>query len=123
MAKKRRKKAVPGEQESAPRREQSHVDPAPELPRWVPAAVYVALTVVLFREFVFSDLMLVGNDTLGLGLVARSFFADALDQGVFPLWAPLILGGTPFLEALSAGCSDYCLNKTARRGRSGNPAV
>jgi hypothetical protein len=52
--------------------------------------------------------MLVGNDTLSLGYVARAFYADALTQlGTIPGWAPLILGGTPFLEALSAGDALY----------------
>jgi hypothetical protein len=66
------------------------------------------LTLALFREFVFSDQMLFGNDTLGLGYVARAFYAQALtDMGTFPRWAPVILGGTPFLEALSGGDSLY----------------
>ncbi len=81
--------------------------PSVEIPLWVPWVLYPLLGVVLFREFVFSDLMLVGNDTLGLGYVARAFYAEALANGTFPLWAPRILGGTPFLEALSAGDSLY----------------
>jgi len=80
----------------------------PTVPTWVPATVFVALTLVLFRDFVFSDQMLVGNDTLGLGYVARAFYADAMRTlGTFPRWSPLILGGTPFIEALSGGDSLY----------------
>jgi hypothetical protein len=80
----------------------------PSLPTWLPAVVFIGLTLVLFRKFVFSDLMLYGGDTLGLGYVARAFYADALTHmGAFPRWAPLILGGTPFLEALSGGDSLY----------------
>jgi hypothetical protein len=79
----------------------------PRIPAWMPAAVFVALTLLLFREFVFSDQMLFGNDTLGLGYVARAFYAQALQGGTFPLWAPNLLGGTPFLEALSGGDSLY----------------
>jgi hypothetical protein len=68
----------------------------------------VGLTLFLFRAFVFSDQMLFGSDTLGLGYVARDFYADALRTlGTIPRWAPLILGGTPFLEALSGGDSLY----------------
>ncbi|HKJ01047.1 MAG TPA: hypothetical protein VJ997_01295, partial [Longimicrobiales bacterium] len=78
------------------------------LPRWVPAAVFGVLTLWLFRAFVFSDRMLVGNDTLSLGYVAREFYAEALKQmRTFPLWNPRILGGTPFVEALSGGDSLY----------------
>lgn len=81
---------------------------APRIPWWLPAGVFVALTLWLFREFVFSDLMLRGNDTLSLGYVAREFYAEALRQmSTFPLWNPRILGGTPFLEALSGGDSLY----------------
>jgi hypothetical protein len=80
----------------------------PSVPAWLPSALFLALTLVLFRRFVFSDQMLVGNDTLGLGYVARSFYADVLKNlGSFPRWAPGILGGTPFLEALSGGDSLY----------------
>ena len=80
----------------------------PRIPGWLPPTVFLALTLLLFREFVFSDQMLFGNDTLGLGYVARAFYANALTEfGTFPLWAPQILGGTPFLEALSGGDSLY----------------
>jgi hypothetical protein len=79
----------------------------PQIPRWVPPAVFLGLTAVLFRAFVLSDQMLFGGDTLGLGYVARAFYADQLADGSFPRWAPLLLGGTPFLEALSGGDSLY----------------
>jgi hypothetical protein len=79
----------------------------PRIPGWLPAAVFVGLTAVLFRAFLLSDQMLFGGDTLGLGYVARAFYADALADGSFPRWAPLLLGGTPFLEALSGGDSFY----------------
>ncbi len=77
------------------------------LPAWVPHALFAGITVLLFREFIFSDLMLVGQDTFSLGYVARAFFADALRTTGFPLWNPQILGGTPFLESLAGGDSLY----------------
>ena len=78
------------------------------IPGWLPPTLYAALTVVLFRDFIFSDQMLVGSDTLGMGYVVRALYADALSAfGGVPGWAPHILGGTPFLEALSAGDSLY----------------
>lgn len=78
------------------------------LPLWLPAGLFVALGLFVFRDFVFSDRMLFGSDTLGLGYVARAFYAEALAElGTFPRWSPDILGGTPFLEALSSGDSLY----------------
>ncbi len=80
----------------------------PRIPTWLPPVVFVALALLVFREFVFSDRMLFGGDTLGLGYVARAFYAHALTElGTFPRWAPDILGGTPFVEALSGGDSLY----------------
>ncbi|MGD2123437.1 MAG: hypothetical protein PVJ76_16915, partial [Gemmatimonadota bacterium] len=77
------------------------------VPRWLPAVLYGAVTILLFRKFVFSGEMLLGQDTLSLGFVARNFFAQALRQGTFPLWNPIILGGTPFLDSLAGGDSLY----------------
>jgi hypothetical protein len=81
--------------------------PRPLIPRWLPATIFVALTLWLFRAFVFTDQMLLGGDTLSLGYVARAFYATVLKGGGFPAWNPQILGGTPFLEALSGGDSLY----------------
>lgn len=78
-----------------------------DIPRWVPAVLYAVVTLILFREFVFSKGMLLGFDTQGLGYMARAFYADALKGGTFPLWNPIILGGTPFLESLAGGDSLY----------------
>lgn len=77
------------------------------VPGWLPAVLYGVVTIALFRRFVFSDLMLVGQDTLALGYMARDFFARALRSGTFPLWNPLILGGTPFVDSLAGGDSLY----------------
>jgi hypothetical protein len=83
-------------------------DSSARVPTWLPPALFVALALLLFRRFVFSDAMLYGGDTLGLGYVARAFYARALDAlGTWPRWNPEILGGTPFLEALSGGDSLY----------------
>jgi len=80
----------------------------PAVPTWLPPVLFVGLTLLLFRTFVFSDQMLYGSDTLGLGYVARALYAESVHAfGAIPRWAPNILGGTPFLEALSAGDSFY----------------
>jgi hypothetical protein len=77
------------------------------IPKWLPAVVFAAVTVVLFRSFLFTDLLLYGSDTFAMGYMARIFFAEQLAQGVFPLWNPLLLGGTPFLDSLAGGDSLY----------------
>ena len=83
-------------------------EPQRTLPLWLPAVLYGAVTALLFRKFVFSDAMLFGADTNALGYAARAFYADAVTGGgVFPLWNPHILGGTPFLESLAGGDSLY----------------
>lgn len=74
---------------------------------WLPGSIFVLLTLILFGEFVFSDQMLHGEDSLSLGYMARAYFAERLGAGDFPLWSPRLLGGIPFLEALSAGDSIY----------------
>ena len=78
-----------------------------QIPGWVPPLLYAALTLFLFREFVFSRDMLYGSDTLALGYMAREFYANAVSGGGFPLWNPIILGGTPFVESLAGGDSLY----------------
>ncbi len=80
------------------------------VPLWATLTLYALVTVLLFREFIFSDLMLYGSDTLSLGYMARAFFADALQTTGFPLWNPIILGGTPFLESLAGGYSLHPLS-------------
>src|SRR5690606_16789131 len=74
-----------------------------DLPKWLPAVVFAAVTVILFRSFVFTDMVLYGSDTFAMGYMARVFLAQALESGIFPLWNPLLLGGTPFLDSLAGG--------------------
>jgi len=119
MAKKRRKdrdaKRPRGDSEGSPGRDAgagasraaASTEP-PTVPTWLPPALFIGLTLLLFRTFVFGNEMLFGSDTLGLGYVARALYAESVHTfGAFPRWAPDILGGTPFLEALSAGDSFY----------------
>lgn len=80
---------------------------AVSVPWWLTCALFAVVTVVLFAEFIFSDRMLYGEDSLSLGYMARAYFAERLSAGDFPLWSPRLLGGIPFLEAISAGDSVY----------------
>ncbi|MDT8340982.1 MAG: hypothetical protein RQ751_05670 [Longimicrobiales bacterium] len=80
---------------------------APALPAWLPHTLFAAVTLWLFRDFVFSSAMLYGGDTEAMGYMARAFYAEELARGNFPGWNPLLVGGTPFLAALSGGDSLY----------------
>ena len=77
------------------------------IPRWLPAAILLLASLILFGEFVFSDRMLYGADILSLGYMARNFLAERLSVGDFPLWAPRLLGGVPTLESISTGDGVY----------------
>lgn len=81
---------------------------APPIPGSLPWALFLGLTVFLFRAFIFSDTMLYGSDTLAGGYVARAIYASALAElGRIPGWLPQFLGGTPFVEALSGADAFY----------------
>lgn len=81
---------------------------AGQLPWWLPAALYVTATVVLFAEFIFSDAMLYGADTIQAGgYMARAYLAERLAAGDFPLWGTRQYGGIPFFESLSGGDAIY----------------
>jgi hypothetical protein len=83
------------------------MDSRDRIPLWLPPLLLAAATFLLFRSFILSDDMLYGSDTLSLGYMARDFYADALADGGFPLWSPLLLGGIPFVDALASGDSLY----------------
>jgi len=78
------------------------------VPRWVPWVLFPALGIVLFASFIFSDAMLMGTDTLAGGYHARALYAEAIEElGRLPRWQPEILGGTPYIDGLSAGDALY----------------
>ncbi|MDE2662885.1 MAG: hypothetical protein OXI39_07770 [Gemmatimonadota bacterium] len=82
--------------------------PAAVVPRWAPWVLFPALGIVLFASFIFSDAMLVGTDTLSGGYHARALYAeDIRELGRVPLWQPEVLGGTPYIDGLSAGDALY----------------
>ena len=73
------------------------------VPFWLTAGVFLLATIVLYGEFIFSNLMLHGEDTFALGYMGRAFLAERITGGDFPLWAPRLLGGVPMVEAISGG--------------------
>jgi hypothetical protein len=63
------------------------------------AVIFVAV-LVLFSDFVSSDRMLFGSDTLQAGYYFRSYYVDYVhEHGAVPQWNPYIFGGMPYVEA------------------------
>ncbi len=66
------------------------------------------LTIILFREFLFSSGMLFGSDTLPMGYAARKVYSDlVMETGTLPLWNPYLLGGIPMVDGLMGGDMFY----------------
>ncbi len=56
--------------------------------------------IILFREFIFSNKMLYGSDTINAGIFFRHFYVEYLKaHGSVPVWNPYIFGGLPFVDA------------------------
>lgn len=70
------------------------------VPAWAPPVLYALVTLLLFREAIFTGAGLLGIDTMALSYFARDFYTDAVRSGGFPLWNPLVLGGLPFVEGM-----------------------
>lgn len=69
--------------------------------KWAFFAVYLLLTVFIFRGFLFSGGMLFGSDTIPDGVYTRQYYKDFHHEfGGVPRWNPLILGGLPFVDAM-----------------------
>ncbi|MBN1291344.1 MAG: hypothetical protein JXB48_05845 [Candidatus Latescibacteria bacterium] len=69
--------------------------------KWIFFAVYFIATIILFRSFLFNDVMLFGSDTIPDGIYTRQYYKDFHAQfGGIPKWNPLILGGMPFIDAM-----------------------
>ncbi len=70
--------------------------------------VLLLLTILLFSDFLFSDGMLFGTDTIPMGYSARKAYSDLLrEHGELPLWNPYILGGIPMVDGLMGGDMFY----------------
>jgi len=69
--------------------------------RFLPLAVFFILTLILFKDFVFSNQALYGTDSMSAGVFFRSFYADFWrTYHTMPLWDPYIHGGMPFVDAM-----------------------
>jgi len=62
---------------------------------------FLVLTLVLFADFVFSDGMLFGSDTVPSGIFFRGLYRDFVRAfKAMPMWDRYILGGLPFVDAM-----------------------
>jgi len=66
---------------------------------WALAGAYLLVVLVLFRDFVFSNLMLYGSDTMQAVVYFRKLYVGSVLDGSFPLWSPYLYGGMPFVDA------------------------
>ncbi len=69
--------------------------------KFFPVVLFFVLTVILFHQFIFSDQMLFGSDTIEAGVMFRSFYASFVNQyHSIPQWNPYLFGGMPFVDAM-----------------------
>ncbi|HMB69297.1 MAG TPA: hypothetical protein VKU85_08290, partial [bacterium] len=62
--------------------------------------LFAALVTALFGDYLFSDKLLYGSDSIPSGLFFRGLLVDFVRQfHELPRWNPYILGGLPFLDA------------------------
>lgn len=63
--------------------------------------VFLVLTLVLFGDFLFSNGMLYGSDTIPSGIFFRGLYRDHVREFYsMPMWDRYILGGLPFVDAM-----------------------
>jgi hypothetical protein len=71
------------------------------VPRWLAPFVFLVVTIIFHREFVFADGKLLGADTVALSYFARNFYTNFIHAfHTFPLWNPLLYGGMPFIDGM-----------------------
>jgi hypothetical protein len=69
--------------------------------KYLPFILFAVLTVIMFREFIFSNQMLYGSDTIEAGVMFRSFYANFVKEfHSIPMWDPYLFGGLPFVDAM-----------------------
>ncbi|KPL04074.1 MAG: hypothetical protein AMJ90_02140 [candidate division Zixibacteria bacterium SM23_73_2] len=69
--------------------------------KFLPVVLFALLSVILFHQFIFSDQMLFGTDTIEAGVMFRDFYKSFVNQyHAIPLWNPYLFGGMPFVDAM-----------------------
>ncbi len=79
----------------------NRMDLKKKIKKYWPYLYFVILTIIVFSEYIFSDKMLFGSDTIEAGIFFRGFYADFVKTyHRIPLWDPYIFGGLPFVDAM-----------------------
>ncbi len=74
---------------------------AEKFKKYFPVILFMVLALILFSQFVFSNQMLFGTDTIEAGVMFRSFYANFVKQyHQIPMWEPYLFGGMPFVDAM-----------------------
>lgn len=56
--------------------------------------------IILFKDFIFSNYVILSGDMLNAGVFFRSFYVNyVLEYGKMPMWNPYVFGGLPFVDA------------------------
>ncbi|MEW6016096.1 MAG: hypothetical protein AB1690_12345 [Candidatus Zixiibacteriota bacterium] len=69
---------------------------------YLPVLLVVMLigVILVFGEFIFSNQMLYGSDTINAGIFFRHFYVEYFNaHGQVPVWNPFIFGGMPYIDA------------------------
>ena len=94
--KKKEKKEKPKEAEIRVRINQEN-----KIFKYLPFILFAVLTVIMFREFIFSYQMLYGSDTIEAGVFMRQLYVDYFKtHHSLILWDPFIFGGMPYVDAM-----------------------
>ncbi|MCJ7457732.1 MAG: YfhO family protein [candidate division Zixibacteria bacterium] len=94
--KKKEKKEKPKEAEIKVRINQEN-----KIFKYLPFILFAVLTVIMFREFIFSYQMLYGSDTIEAGVFMRQLYVDYFKtHHSLILWDPFIFGGMPYVDAM-----------------------
>lgn len=72
--------------------------------KWIVFAIYFVILLLIFSNFVFSDMMLYGSDTIQAQIYMKNFNREYFDppSHLVPEWSPYIFGGMPFVDAMNS---------------------
>ncbi|MCP4705954.1 MAG: YfhO family protein, partial [candidate division Zixibacteria bacterium] len=97
------KNKLPGKKQTNPSRKAEPLNFDPDKSKqYIPIYILILLigVVILFSDFIFSDKMLKGSDTINAGIFFRHFYVEYFNNfGSVPVWNPYIFGGMPFVDA------------------------
>jgi len=69
--------------------------------RLLPLLLLLFLTIIFFWENIFSGFVFYFGDNFNLFIPNKTFLVNSIKAGLFPLWNPLILSGTPYIADLA----------------------